>query len=317
MFHLAQTVMKTYFLSGFQNNTRSASSAVGIILVTGLVIILSAVTIAAFYGIADDFGEPEQIASAGQCGVTEFDPGNVDAFADEEDAVFDVPCVMRFDASQLDYNDGETVNEWPDQSANELDAVAEGDPEFNSDVSGVPSVVFDSSDNERFLTDVNPQDIGLDGNTEQAYTIVIRDRTGSDRGGFFAMGQAGNPDGSEFSFTSDASENDWVVQNWGANAADIRFSLDRSYESWMVFTVTYDGDKTTVYANGETIDSNPHTLNTDDTGQIKLGEWDGNYLDGEIAEVIVFDHHLDNTDREEVECTIDKKYGGAVSVRGC
>jgi FlaG/FlaF family flagellin (archaellin) len=62
---------------------------IGVILIVAISVVLAAVIGATALGYVEKLGGTTY-ASSGQCGVTEFDPENVDNFAEDRSEVYDV-----------------------------------------------------------------------------------------------------------------------------------------------------------------------------------------------------------------------------------
>jgi len=287
------------------------------------VVIIAAVIGATALGYTDKLGGTET-TSADQCGTTEFDPENVDDFAESEQVAYKVPCVMWFDATQLDYSDGETVSTWTDESVNEFDAPVEsGDPTWTSDYDGVAAIEFDRTKDENFRTDVSPSDAGLAGDTEITVISVSNPTDPSEghtgdgwddrRRAVFDIGDRRSGGGSVM-LQRRRFDDEWRADDLGS------WEVEDSSDSWTVHTVTYDGDQMSGYANGKRVAQSDASLDIVDH-EIAIG-YSKRYssvthMDGAIAEVVIFDRALTDSERQSIECKLDKKHGGAVNVNGC
>jgi hypothetical protein len=314
---------------------------VGTVLLLGVVVVVSAsigVTVLDFPKEVT----PTSVTPGGDgdaaCQSVEFDPTDVDEFADEHDDCTSGPtggdgayqgAVMWFDASQEGFSSGgESVDRWTDQSGNGHDAVVlRGNPQGYADVDGVPAVEFEkglfASSGDVFTAEATTAEANLDGETEFAISVVIQPN-----GPFANYLAVGNDNTGTFTgrVSSGFSQNIWAVYNstvdedgnYNNGTTD---STVPQAEPWTVVTYTYNRTSVSLYVNGELQEQDDHDdIELDIHGDITVGGVpSGGPLDfnGAIAELVIYDRSLDDDQRERLECGFDDKYGSAVSVTGC
>ncbi|MEM6265023.1 MAG: LamG-like jellyroll fold domain-containing protein, partial [Bacteroidota bacterium] len=110
-------------------------------------------------------------------------------------------------------------------------------------------------------------------------------------GGLFQAGSTGSA-GRDFSFRTMGSDNLWRVQLWGAPDFDV--TLPNSKDEWHHYAITYDGNATRVFYDGQLIQQSNFNLNTGNF-PIRLGRWAGSRFDGQIDEVRVWNKALSAT----------------------
>ena len=311
---------------------RSVTPVIGVILIVALVVIIAASFGAVAFGFTDKLGGTDY-ASSGQCGVTEFDPENVDNFAKERSNVYDVECAMWFEADSLDKSNGETVSTWSDRSGNEIDATSDSrvdDPVWRSNVDGITAVEFDG--NEGLSTDLNTTDIGVSGDSAFSMSVVIRVDNIDHDGTITQFGLPTTTAENYFRYGYNGSSGypsvPWFI-SLGDNALGfggfIGHGPDRteSTDQWSIITYVNDGDRIKVYLNGELRENRPTNYDISDY-PILIGfetNPDGSpgssRFDGYIAEMVVFERPISNNERRTIECQMEDKYDGAVSATGC
>ena len=319
---------------GVLSDDRSVSPVVATILMVAVVIVIAASIGAVTFGITDELGGTSVAASDDQClQSVDFDPNDVDSFADGATANLD--CQLWFDATQESFSDNEEVDRWTDRSGNGLDATSSNEPfisnpEFQTDVDGVDAVRFDSTgDDDGLTTEGTASVVGIDGDQPFTASKVVRPDTDGD-GAVLQFGTTGG-DFNAFSTQPDMASDQWLFQAIGADFSQVRYDGAGDDEQWFVKTYVYDGDDLEIYKNGESIDddilgkegSEEINFNISDT-PINIGHFNfepGNDedagFDGAIAEIIFMDEAFGETDRNVLECTLDEKHGSAVSVVGC
>lgn len=304
---------------------RSVTPVIGTILVVAIIVVIAAAFGAVAFGFTDRLGSTET-ASADRCGVSEFDPEDVDGFAKSESELYSVPCVTWFDASTLEYEDGDSVSRWDDRSASRFDAVSvagTGNPTYRSSIDGVAAVEFDSSDGgDGLATKKNASDANLAGETELSISAVVRP-TSATTNPFARIGDPGN-NKFRFTYNETTGPGDWYLS---PGAGQVTHEPNDVIDEWTLVTYVHDGETVRVYVNGKrqtildlggselgyTFDAD---LDIADSPLI-LGYTGTTKLDGAIAEVVFFDKALTDDERRSIECTMDEKYKGSVTIDGC
>jgi hypothetical protein len=206
----------------------------------------------------------------------------------------------------------------------------EGDAPFRSgysagDDSGDTSTGIRHYGNGEYL-DINRDisDLGIDDSTGLTVAAVVRAES-FDRGGTWTIGKAG-VDGREFSMRtcgadrtygdcpdgSDDPTGHWRAQHWGTE--DIDFESADSDGGWVLLVQAYDGEETTIYIDGQARASADTDLDLSSNRDIQIGRWvriDDNpnfYFDGAIAELLVFDRGLSETELDDIERYFDQQY---------
>jgi len=131
-------------------------------------------------------------------------------------------------------------------------------------------------------------DLGIGGNSPRTVTSWVFTRSYGG-GGIYDVGA--RSDGQDFCLrTYNSEDNRWRIQYWGG---DSDFTYDTK-DRWVHFTHVHDGTNTKIYADGILIVDWVKTINTTDTNPFQIGlyGWPGNYFDGMIDEVKVYNRVL-------------------------
>jgi hypothetical protein len=84
------------------------------------------------------------------------------------------------------------------------------------------------------------------------------------------------------------------------------------WESWKIAEISYDGTNVRVFRNGVEEGSSAIPLNTSETFAFRLGSSNelgpAEYLDGEIGEVLIFDHNLTDFERAQNNSYLSQKW---------
>jgi hypothetical protein len=130
-------------------------------------------------------------------------------------------------------------------------------------------------------------DLGIGGNNARTISAWVFTR-GFANGGIYDVGD--RVAAQDFSLRTLATENTWRIQYWGG---DFDFTLDTA-NKWVHFTHVHDGVNTRIYANGVGLVDWAKTIDTTDANPFQIGlyGWPGNYFDGLIDEVRVYNRAL-------------------------
>lgn len=217
---------------------------------------------------------------------------------------------------------GASVVSWVDRSGNEHHA-DQADPDKRptyvaSAVNGRGVVRFDSEDPQ----DGNELDIDNSGGefdlTDATLFVVLRhgyDDVSSENllpvaPGFFAVRDGGAGADTRVSLHVRADAAGWGI--W--NGIDF-FSTDEpdfGGKGFLLVDATWENDVETLRTDGKQVFSGTHPWNENEVMHpVRIG-WSGNsneHFDGDIAEVILFDNALDQTERDAVAEYLAEKWG--------
>lgn len=84
------------------------------------------------------------------------------------------------------------------------------------------------------------------------------------------------------------------------------------WESWKIAEISYDGTNVRVFRNGVEEGSSPIVLNTNESFAFRLGASNelglGEFLDGEIGEVLIYDHDPTDFERSQYMSSLSQKW---------
>ena len=204
---------------------------------------------------------------------------------------------------------GNTVSGWLDGSGRGNDLVSQGDPQLiaNATPTGQSAIAFDGSGD--LLERINATDTlnGLSsGNADRTMFFVVDylDHEGVSAGVAYGDGAQNET----FGLVSSWNIEGLSVQGYGGSN-DFDSGIDAVSPGWLVQSVVLDDDVFDHYLNGELINSDSHTFNTD-LQRLVLGEEIGGKGETqiEIAAVLIYDRALDEPEREQVESYLQQTY---------
>jgi hypothetical protein len=137
-------------------------------------------------------------------------------------------------------------------------------------------------------TDRSAADLGIDGNKPRTVSSWVFTRSYAN-GGIYDVGA--RTAGQDFCLrTLGDVENQWRIQYWGG---DMDFFYD-TINKWVHFTHVHDGTHTKIYADGMLIVDWETTIDTSNTNPFQIGlyGWPGNFFNGLIDEVRVYNRAL-------------------------
>jgi hypothetical protein len=143
------------------------------------------------------------------------------------------------------------------------------------------------------------------GNDSRTIMYVVNYQSSPDWGGGVAYGAAACNN----AFGLIVHDSSLQVQGWCED-----FTAPASAEvgsgDWLTQSAVLSGDQVTHYKNGTQIDQFTHTYDTDPQKIVVGAELDEDpYVDMEVAEVVVYDRALTDTERQQVEQYLQDKYG--------
>ena len=216
------------------------------------------------------------------------------------------------DASKLALADGASVTTWPDLSGKGHDAVAvEIPPKLRKDVTSLGAVEFVPGASQR----LNVSRLGTFLTGRRAYSMFIMIRPVNGFGNYPVILTAPTNDLWQWIVEFDASAGLY----WGASNGSFRmFHANTPLNTWSSFSfIQGDGQpqrlwrdevEITSYSLGPGGDSAPAAPNlwTD----VWLGAYyQGSYgVEGQIAEIILYDRALNNSERQQIEAYLRNKW---------
>ncbi|MFC7229663.1 Ig-like domain-containing protein [Salinirubellus salinus] len=201
----------------------------------------------------------------------------------------------------LSTTDG-TVASWADQSGQDNDLSAEGDPTLitGATPSGAAAVSFDGTDDALSRSTLNAFPTGNQNRT--VFLVTSYQSTGF--GGF----TWGDVNGNEAFGTTVDDEGVLMIQGWGG-PNDYPAGVTGTGAGWLSQSVVLANDQFTHYKDGTQIDAQTHTFNTGTNEAVLGAELNRSpYLDMEVAAVLVYDRALTDTERQQVETYLQDTY---------
>ena len=203
---------------------------------------------------------------------------------------------------------GSNVTAWADQSGNGQNATAAGsyrptfvstDAQFNNK----PSILFDGVGNSFVIPSIN-----FNINTNNSIFVAFRVSDG-ETGTFLTQGGAGN-------YFIGITDNALNISN--SNTAGIIAAGLASDNTKNIVSATNNNYSFTLYQNGsqvgdttvynEFINDGTEMLIGGDTSTVNSGQADSYWLNGKIAEIIVYNRAVTTPERQQVEAYLNTKY---------
>ena len=235
--------------------------------------------------------------------------------ADTVDVVLDAACALVDSGLVLhlesDAGVGTTGNQviwWLDQTNNQNDLLAAGDPAYltSGGPNNQPYLSFDGTDDVMDREHVNDPIVGLpQGAADRTVFFVVR---------YDGLGYGG------FTYGSSAcNESFGLVVSPNAKLTLQGFCLPNDFETvftgtgvgWTMQSVVLAANTFSHYKDGLLIDSQAHVFATTMERMTLGGELDGDPLIGmDAAAILVYDRALDAAERQQVEWYLQQKYFG-------
>ena len=217
--------------------------------------------------------------------------------------------MLNLDADAGVTTSGGVVSGWADRSGSGNHLIGAGDPTLLvGALKGHNVIQLDGSGDKlsRTLT-LN----GLpDGNKARSMFLVTK----YDGGGFGGAAYGDNQSNQSFG-TIVTPDGKLMAQGWGVKN-DFKSGIAGTGQGWLIQEIVYDGTTVKHYKDGQLIDSQTHSYNTDTTrgkGLVIGAELDSDpYVDMDVAAMLVYDRALSDAERQQVEAHLQNKYFGSV-----
>ena len=203
---------------------------------------------------------------------------------------------------------GSNVTVWADQSGNGQNATAvvsyrptfvSTDAQFNNK----PSILFDGVGNSFVIPSIN-----FNINTNNSIFVAFRVSNGA-TGTFLTQGGAGNYFIGIADNALNISDSNTVAILLAGLASDNTKNIVSATNNNYSFTLYQNGSQvgdTTVY--NEFINDGTEMLIGGDTGTVNRGQADSYWLNGKMAEIIVYNRAVTTPERQQVEAYLNIKY---------
>lgn len=232
-------------------------------------------------------------------------------------------CLFWVYADSLGLSDNDEVIHWYDYSGNSNEATQLGlgiRPIYKtSQIDGKAAVRFDGASS--FMEVANTSIIA--GNTGMSVFIVVKQTTLATNQAYLTKWDYAT-DGT-FALQTDDANNDEVIGYFASGCTDAGGNNQHSTNANLTTTFylleyIYDGtqsnaDRVKIYKNGTLLSISTNgtlpTALTSCSATLKLGSFGGGltrYFDGDIAEILIYDHTLTSTGRTSVENYIHAHY---------
>lgn len=205
----------------------------------------------------------------------------------------DIPdsAIHQYDASEVDgLSDGDTVLTWEDQIGS-VYATDVGSPTFRTDVkNGLPAIELDGSDDRFDAAFSESQPLSI---------IAVAQANGSDDQYWFSSDSSGN-----HPFVSADADGVNVDAGSGVTASNSDFT-----GPFRILTVIFDGTDSLIRIDGSEIDAADYG-NDGISSDIHIGARDDSgFLDGFVAEFVIYDEALDAETIDGEEDRVSTKWG--------
>ena len=201
--------------------------------------------------------------------------------------------LLHLDATEINANDGDTLSTWEDLSDSERNLSAIGNPTYvNSGIGGKPSVEFDGSNDGFEITD----------NVSSLSALSFY---------YVGFNNSTDDDGSPLVLRENHDIQFRYRDGFDDGRTGLNGTADAGVPSLHTFTST-DGESAQLYREGNQEDS---TTDVDlegsrsGNGDFVGKREDDRYLDGQIAEIIMYEEDHDDETRNNIESHLMSKWG--------
>ena len=288
------------------------------------VVIIGLIVGAVAFGYIDLVGQSTTVpVDDGECSYSlEFDPRDVAEFAEDRaanerytDGTF--PCVLWLDASQSrGFAPGEPVTRWQDKSSNGFAATPTDEAPEWAVVDGVEAVRFSGSSHTALTIDATPDAMSVRNDSGLTVTMLVYvvDKNHRD-GGLYAIGAADGADSAIEMRQSDEPRESSRADEWHADPGPAaKITTDGE---WAIITHTTDGERGTVFINGENRGSDGDGV-AELGSEVRIGAaGSSRAFNGYVAEYFVSNEQLSTANRNIVECAMDAKHDSVVDLDAC
>ncbi len=221
--------------------------------------------------------------------------------------------VLHLDADQgVNTTGNGTVTEWTDLSAAGNNLVAFGDPTLVTGALNGHNVIKLDGDGDQLSRTLALNGLP-EGDANRSVFVVAKYNSNGTGGVTYGDSRKNRAFGAVVD-----QDGTLVVQGWsGGN--DFDSDIAGTGEGWLLQEIVHENGTLSHYKDGLLIDTRNHTYNTrvvDGRGLIIGSEIDGDpFVDMDVAEIIIYDRALSETEREKVESYLQGKYFGFTDSR--
>lgn len=207
--------------------------------------------------------------------------------------------------------DGDPVGEWQDQSSNAqhlAQSTAANKPVLKTGANGInskPVVRFDGTDD--YL-----EKAAFAFTSDSFTAFIVCRRNGAHGGGYSHIFNLG------FTNYTAAGSNFWQMYTTAADKHSMNFSSagatvnDPTNMGTSAIMFTHKklaAGASALYRNGTSVGTGNANMTITDNGYASIGSWNSNDFNGDVAEIIIYDTSLSDSDREDVEDYLRTKWG--------
>ena len=219
--------------------------------------------------------------------------------------------VLHLDANSITGNDGDLVNSWSDTSGNGNDATqatSNNQPTLvTNELNGNNVVRFDGVDDW-----IGGIDSNLIKNTD--YTVIAVEGRSSNKNTNYFFGNSGSCTTNTCLHLGYRSDTVLTLAQF-ANDLDATI-LGYTSKQFALNSFQHTGTTMKIFREGGLLGSKSSTNLLNNSSDFTVSRVNGNaYYQGDIAEILVYDRALSNSERKQVECYLANKYD--LEISGC